>query len=473
MRILLTGANGYIGSQLLAALIHHKHEIVALVRSLKRLYIPEEIKDKVKVIEGDLLDRESLDKIPRDIDAAYYLVHSMGRGYNFYVDEEKAALNFYDALKNTRCQQLIYLGGISRGIHISMHMRSRKNVERILCGGEIPYTILSAAIIIGSGSASFEIIRDLVEKLPVMIAPKWVESRCQPISIRDVIFYLTRILGNKSCMNVKFEIGGPDQLTYGEILKNFARARGLKRLIIPIPFLSPRLSSYWLFFVTATNFSLAKALVESLKKDAVCIDNTIDTIIPHKCLSYMESLGKAFSKIEQHAVFTSWKGALVLSRLNPDLMQYARIPKYGCHKLRCIYSYSDRKRAIEKLWTIGGDNGWYFMNFAWKIRGLFDRMIGGIGIRRGRIHPRILNHGDILDFWRVILSKKDDGHLLLYGEMKMPGEVWLEYRIDKGVIKQTTVFRAKGILGRIYWYLFYPIHIVLFRGLCKSIAQDK
>lgn len=478
MRILLTGANGYIGSRLLSVLTGEGHQIIALVRSARRLTIPLHLKEQVTVIVADLLKPDSLEVIPVDIDVVYYLVHSMGeQARGFSRDEASSAENLYQVLKNTSCRQIIYLGGLASGKQLSEHMSSRHNVEKILNQGAIPLTVLRAGIIIGSGSASFEVIRDLVEKLPAMVAPRWVHSRCQPIAISDVIFYLKEVLGKEDCLDKILEIGGPEILTYREMLLKFAKARGLYRLIIPVLVLTPRLSSYWLFFITSTSFRLAQALVESLKTDAVCTDNSIEKLVPHNCLTYKEALNRAFVRIEQNVVFSSWKDAIVRSELNSDLTEYIKVPSCGCLNKVTQLSYSDREAAIEALWQIGGENGWYYMNWVWRMRGLLDRLVRGVGLRRGRTHPTSLRNGDVLDFWRVLLADRKNGILLLYAEMRIPGEAWLEYRFEgsshKGTVTQIATFRPKGLLGRLYWYSLVPVHAFLFKGLCNAIAKGR
>lgn len=290
MKILLTGANGYIGTRLLPRLVEEGHEVYALVRSQARIEIPEKFQSQVHVIEADLLNPSSLLKIPSDIEAAYYLVHSMSYSQKFSELEAESAKNFVSRLENTQAKQIIYLSGLSNEAHLSRHLTSRKKVGEILQKGKIPVTILMAGIIIGSGSASFEIIRDLVEKLPVMVAPKWVKQLTQPIAIQDVLTYLISVLGHPACLGESFEIGGPDVMSYKDLLLNYAKMRGLKRIIFTVPILTPRLSSYWLFFVTSTSFSLARFLVESLTNNAVCKENRIQKLFPIKTLSYQEAL---------------------------------------------------------------------------------------------------------------------------------------------------------------------------------------
>ena len=298
MKILLTVANGYIGTRLLSRLVEEGHEIYALVRN-RSSGLSHKFQSQVHVIEADLLDPSSLLKIPADIDAAYYLVHSMSYSHKFSELEAASAKNFVSRLENTQAKQIIYLSGLSNEAHLSRHLTSRKRVGEILREGKVPVTILMAGIIIGSGSASFEIIRDLVEKLPIMIAPKWLKKLTQPIAISDVLAYLALVLGNPACFGQSFEIGGPDVMSYKDLLLNFAKMRGLKRKIFTVPVLTPRLSSYWLFFVTRTSFSLARFLVESLINNAVCKENRIQKLFPRKLLSYEEALQLAFTRIEE------------------------------------------------------------------------------------------------------------------------------------------------------------------------------
>lgn len=476
MKILLTGANGYIGTRLLPRLVDDGHEIYALVRSRSRLEIPEKFQSQLHVIEADLLNPSSLLKIPSDIDAAYYLVHSMSYSQKFSELEAASAKNFAMRLENTKAKQIIYLSGLSNEPHLSRHLTSRKKVGEILKMGKVPVTILMAGIIIGSGSASFEIIRDLVEKLPIMIAPKWLQQLTQPIAIRDVLTYLTLVLGNPNCIGQSFEIGGPDVMSYKDLLLNFAKMRGLKRKIITVPILTPRLSSYWLFFVTSASFSLARSLIESVINKAVCKENRIQKLFPIKLLSYEEALQLAFTRIEEDWVPSSWKDTLSGSTLNPDLSIYIQIPKFGILTDQRIVPFSTPLEQVQKrIWSLGGDRGWLTMNWAWKLRGFLDKLVGGIGLRRGRTQTTRLKVGDALDFWRVLLADEKNHRLLLYAEMKLPGEAWLEFKVipheTGGILKQTATFRPNGVWGRFYWYALYPFHVLIFSQLAKHIAK--
>lgn len=386
MKILLTGANGYIGKRLLPVLVEDGHEVVCLVRDPRRLKIPEGIRGQVSVIGGDLLDFDSLGEIPADIDTAFYLVHSMSNtAEDFAGMEQQCAENFIRRVRETAVQQIIYLSGIVNDRDLSTHLQSRQNVENILRSGGTPLTVLRAGIIIGSGSASFEIIRDLVEKLPVMIAPRWVNNRSQPIAIYDVIHYLRRVIGHPQCFNCSFDIGGPDILTYKEMMLRFAKVRGFKRYIINVPVLTPQLSSYWLYFVTATSFSLARSLVDSLRNEVICMNHDIHAIIPHPCLPYEDAVRRAFSKIAENTVISSWKDAWVSGTLHGKYRDFVQVPENGCLIDRRSRAFTrDPGEVLENIWAIGGDRGWYGSNWLWKLRGFLDKLAGGVGLRRGR-----------------------------------------------------------------------------------------
>ncbi len=473
MKILLTGANGYIGTRLLSQLGEAQHDVFALVRSKDRFQIPSPIKNRVQVIEADLLKPSSLEQIPTDIDAAYYLVHSMGTSASRFTElETKSAEYFRDRIAKTQAKQIIYLSGLSNEENLSRHLASRKHVDEILRAGKTPVTTLMAGIIIGSGSASFEIIRDLVEKLPIMIAPKWVNNLVQPIAIRDVLDYLCSVLGHPACIGKKFEIGGPDVLSYKELLLEFARLRGHKRFIITVPVLTPKLSSLWLYFVTSASFPLARSLVESLKNNAICKEHAIERIFPKKLLTFQEAVTRAFQRIEEDNVPSSWKDAIGDS-INPDLAVYIQPPHFGTIVNKQTVRFRESPDQIQKsIWSLGGERGWLYMNWAWRIRGLLDKTVGGIGLRRGRTHPIKLKAGDALDFWRVLVADEKNRRLLLYAEMKLPGEAWLEFQIEGQELRQTAIFRPNGVSGRLYWYLLWPFHWFIFRGMAHAIVHS-
>ncbi|WP_069658574.1 SDR family oxidoreductase [Arcticibacter eurypsychrophilus] len=478
MKLLITGANGYIGTRLIPLLLNEGHDLVCMVRDKRRFIQKVDLSEHVHIIEADLISGKGLDQIPRDIEAAYYLVHSMSSPKGDFSDTEKtSAENFSKAMDTTSCKQVIFLTGIVNDIKLSKHLSSRLAVEDVLNKSKIPCTVLRAAIIIGSGSASFEIIRDLTEKLPIMVAPKWVLTRCQPIGIRDVLRYLTGILNKEESYGKAFDIGGPDILTYQQMLLIYAESRNLKRYILNVPFLTPKLSSYWLNLVTSVPFSLASSLVESMKNEVICHDDHIKKIIPGNCLTYRESLKLAFVKIEQNSIVSSWKDALNRGYLETTFMNQVKVPQNGTvsSKVKIIFKRNTNE-VLDNIWGIGGNRGWYYLNFLWKLRGFADKVVGGVGMRRGRRSPISLLAGDTLDFWRVLLVDKEKRRLLLYAEMKLPGEAWLEFYIDKSnpsgnTLIQTATFRPRGLWGRLYWYAMWPFHLFIFKGMANELIR--
>ncbi len=473
MKILLTGATGYIGKRLLPLLVSSGYTVVCGVREPSRFNPPQSLKSHIKIIQLDLLDKESFENIPLDIDGAYYLVHSMSASDDYELLEKISAANFREAMTKTQVRQVIYLSGIINEEVLSKHLASRKNVEMELGKGTYHLTTLRAGIIIGSGSASFEIIRDLVEKLPLMIAPKWLNTRCQPIGISDVLLFLSKVLFRKETYSQSFDIGGPDILTYKEMLYGFARVRGLKRRIYTIPVMTPRLSSYWLYFVTSVSYNLAVALVNSMKIEVICRDSSLNEILQIHPVTYEETLNKALDKIENNAIVSSWKDSMISGRLHFQISEFLKVPVNGCFIDERRKKIVNREECIDKIWSIGGENGWYYANFLWRIRGFIDKLFGGVGLRRGRTSTSFINTGDSLDFWRVLYANKEEGRLLLFAEMKLPGEAWLEFKIQEDNIIQTATFRPKGLLGRLYWYAVYPFHGFVFKGMLRGITQNQ
>ncbi|GAB2476154.1 epimerase [Hymenobacter qilianensis] len=481
MKILLTGANGYIGQRLLPLLLEAGHEVVCLVRDPRRFSTPERLRTQVTVAQGDLLQSSSLQNLPPDIDAAYYLVHSMsGTDQDFVQAERQSAENFTQYINRTSSRQIIYLSGIANDRGLSAHLRSRRAVETVLQKAEkAALTVLRASIIIGSGSASFEIIRDLVEKLPVMITPRWLNSRCQPIGVRDVMFYLTAVLDNPACLGQSFDIGGPDVLTYKQMLLGLAEVRGYRRYILTVPVLTPRLSSLWLFLVTSTTFSLAQSLVDSLRNDTIVAPKrSISQVIRHECMGYAEALKLAFTRIEQNEVISSWTDALSSGVMERNYMDFVQIPQHGMLFDRQEMAFTrDPDEVLQNVWSIGGERGWYKVDWLWRVRGLLDKLAGGVGLRRGRRSPSDLRAGDQLDFWRVLVADRPGRRLLLYAEMKLPGEAWLQFRIvpDEATgghrLEQLAAFRPRGLAGRLYWYSLVPFHFIIFKGMVENIVQ--
>jgi len=473
MRILLTGANGYIGMRLLPQLIEQGHEVVCAVRNKNRFTSNEELKEKVEIVELDFLDDTSAPEKIKDIDVAFYLIHSMSASTKDFDEKEaQAAKNFNKMMAETSVNQVIYLSGIINEEELSKHLKSRKAVEEILYKGDFNVTVLRAAIIVGSGSSSFEIIRDLCEKLPVMVTPEWVKTKSQPIAIRNIIQYLIGVIGCEECYNESFDVGGPDVLTYQEMMEQYAEVRDLKLWIVGVPFMSPKLSSYWLYFVTSTSYRLAQNLVDSMSVEVITSDTRLKEILDIDLISYKEAIEMAFYKIEQNEVISSWKDSLSSGRFRKELNKYVQIPKYGCLQDKKSVEVEDPEEALERVWAIGGLNGWYYGNWLWKTRGYLDKFAGGVGLRRGRTHPNKINAGDSLDFWRVLLADKEERRLLLFAEMKVPGEAWLEFKIDENnVLHQNATFRPKGLLGRAYWYSMYPFHFFIFEGMIHRIAK--
>jgi uncharacterized protein YbjT (DUF2867 family) len=480
MKILLTGSTGYIGRRLLPELINAGHYVLCPVRDKRRFDFEDfdsEFLKSVEVIEMDFLVKDDFEKLPKNLDAAYYLIHSLTSDSKEFSNlEATTAMNFAAYCAQTAIKQIIYLGGIANDEVLSDHLSSRQNVEEILKTSEKPLTILRSAIIIGSGGASFEIIRDLVEKLPIMIAPKWLLSRCQPIGVYNVLQYLVGVLQNESARDRTFDIGGADILTYKEMLLQFAEVRDLKRWIITVPVLTIKLSSLWLYIVTSTSYRLARNLVDSMRNEVICNDDSIDEVVKIKKLTYKESLQRTFLKIDQKQVISSWKDSFANPSFNDHFLHQVEAPKHGCFKdIKQQEITKDPSEVIENIWQIGGERGWYYGNFLWRIRGFIDKIVGGVGLRRGRRSPTDLKSGDALDFWRVLYANKKEGRLLLFAEMRLPGDAWLEFKIGKqdGQCKliQTATFRPLGVLGRIYWFLVLPFHGFIFKNMAKNLIN--
>jgi len=474
MKVLLTGATGYIGRRLITALLKENHEVVCCVRDKRRFDHIKYGSDLLRVVEVNFLHEATLDRIPNDIDAAYYLIHSMSATTgDFQTMEEKSAINFRDRISQTQAVQVIYLSGIVNEEDLSRHLSSRKSVEDILFSGSYHLTTLRAGIIVGSGSASFEIMRDLVEKLPVMITPRWLNTRSQPIGVRNVIEFLKGVLHLEETYDKNYDIGGPEVLTYKEMLLAFAKVRRLKRSIWTIPVLTPKLSSYWLYFVTSTSYKLSVNLVNSMKIEVVCRLNNLAQLLNIKLIPYEEAVAMAFDKIKHHDVSSSWIDALSSPLLEKGISSLVSVPTFGCYADHKKEDVKDDKKVLEKIWNIGGEKGWYYANWLWQFRGFLDKLFGGVGLRRGRKNPDDIEAGDALDFWRVLYANKSEKRLLLYAEMRLPGEVWLEFQIRNNTLYQTATYRPLGIWGRIYWYILLPFHYVVFRGLIRNLANGQ
>ncbi len=476
MKILITGANGYIGRRLIPVLLEQGHDLFCCVRDKAR-FDWHQRHERVHTVELDFLKAEPVPDFPKDLEVAFYLLHSMNSVIgDFAMPERRSANRFCELLESTHCRQIVYLSGIVNNKTLSTHLSSRLAVEQILRAGRISCTVLRAGIVVGSGSASFEIIRDLVEKLPVMIAPKWLQTRGQPIAVRNVIQFLVGVKLREATFNQDFDIGGPEVLTYRQMLSQFAEVRGLRRLIITVPVMTPRLSSYWLYFITSTSFALAMNLVDSMKIDIIPRKNNLAEQLGITLISYKQAVELALARIESGNVVSGWKDSFASSGASQALMHSANVPPHGC--------FSDvRKRNVtgrvepvwQRVWSIGGDTGWYYGNWLWALRGLLDKMVGGVGLNRGRTRVHDIEAGDALDFWRVLVADKEAKRLLLFAEMRLPGEAWLEFQIvpspDGDQLFQTATFRPRGVSGRLYWYAVLPLHYFIFNGMINALTK--
>jgi len=480
--ILVTGATGYVGGRLIPALLEKGYRVRAMARTPAKVACrPWARHDAVELVQGDVLDIESLKKAAAGCRAAYYLVHSMiAQKEKFVEADRRAARCMVKAAAAAGLERIIYLGGLAEAKHghLSKHLKSRIEVARILQSGPVPATDLRAPMILGSGSASFEILRYLVERLPIMTTPRWVQSLNQPIAIRNVITYLIGSLEHDQTIGQTYDIGGPDIITYRNLLDIYAdEARLPKRLIIPVPLLTPTLSALWIHLISPVPKSIALPLTQGLTSDAVCTENRIRSIIPQTLLTCREAIHLALDRIRQERVDSCWTDAGEL--LEPEWAHCGDADWAGGTIMACGYRAVMQASPAE-VWhcirRIGGQTGWYFGNYLWRLRGMIDRLAGGVGLRRGRRHPSEIGVGDALDFWRV-LEVEAPRRLLLVAEMKTPGEALLEFQITPGGSGQAELqmlsrFLPRGIFGILYWYGLYPFHELIFFGMLKAIARS-
>ena len=472
MRIAVAGATGYIGGRLVPRLLEEGYEVVCLARNPGKLD-GRPWRDRVEVRYGDVLEPESLHAALADCDIAYYLVHSMGSASDFAEADRTAAENFAAAAAANHVQRIVYLGGLG-GVEddLSTHLSSRHETGAVLAAGPVPVTELRAAVIIGSGSVSFEMLRYLTEVLPVMVTPKWVGTRCQPIAIRDVLSYLVAVLDDEPGGHV-YEIGGPDVLSYREMMKVYAEVAGLpRRLLIPVPVLTPRLSSHWIGLVTPLPSGVAKPLVDSLRNEVVVHDDAALEKFAVTPIPFRRAVALALDRSNALEVETRWSDAST-SPAQP----FAGDPKWAGGTLFVNRQTAESQAAADDLFwgfaRIGGSVGYYVHQWAWQLRGLLDLLVGGVGLRRGRRHPEEVRLHDTIDFWRV--AAVEQGRLLqLAAEMKVPGKAWLEWRIEPAdgshTVVQTAYFRPKGLFGRLYWYAMLPFHHLIFRSMLEAIV---
>ena len=471
------GATGYIGGRLVPLLLEQGHEVRCLTRRPDQLSgVPWA--EQTEVVRGDALDRSSLSNAMAGIDSVYYLVHSIGTGASFQSSDRIAAENTADAADAADVDRIVYLGGlVPEGQIASPHLASRAEVGQIMLDGTVPAVVLQAGVILGSGSASFEMLRYLTEQLPIMVTPKWVSSHVQPIAVRDVLRYLVQSLELEPGTNRRFDIAGPDILTYREMMQRYAKVAGLrKRIIIPVPVLTPWLSSHWVNVVTPVPKALAQPLIESLRNDAVASEHDIERLLPGALIGFDEAVYLALDKVRNAQVVTRWSGAEWPGAPSDPM---PTDPDWSGGT-----AYRDERSTVvdatpAQVWHtvegIGGERGWYSFPLAWAVRGILDRMVGGVGLRRGRRNPDTLSVGDAVDFWRVEALERD--HLLrLRAEMKLPGEAWLEFSIttDGGSgtsLHQRALFIPRGLLGRIYWLSIFPLHGIVFGSMIKNLAR--
>ena len=471
MKILLTGATGYVGGRLLKNLESQNHSLRCIARR------PEFLKNKVspstEVVKGDLLDKDSLGPAMEGIDVAYYLVHSMGTQGVFDEEEIRSAENFVHAAKQADIKRIIYLGGLSHGDDLSPHLKSRSAVGCTLRESGIPTIEFRASIIIGSGSLSFEMIRSLVERLPVMTTPKWVRVLAQPIGIEDVIRYLVDALDIPFQESRIFEIGGPKKMSYVDLMKEYGRQRGLNRLIIPVPVLSPGLSSLWLGLVTPLYARVGRKLIESMRHETVVEDDSAAKVFSVKPMPIREAISRALKNEDKGFADTRWSDALSSSY---KLNSWGGV-RFGTRLVESTSIAIDAppEKVFEAVARIGGKNGWYFANWLWKLRAYLDLLAGGVGIRRGRQDAQSLLVGDTLDWWRVE-AIEPNALLRLAAEMKLPGRAWLQFEIKqeggKTTLYQSAIFDPLGLWGLLYWYGLYPVHRIVFKGMLKGISKS-
>jgi len=472
--VLVTGSTGYIGGRLVPHLLASGYSLRVMARDPGRLR-GRSWSGQVQVVSGDVLDPHTLPPALKGIHTAYYLVHSMLAGTGFHAHDLSAASNFAAAAAKAGVKRIVYLGGLGDpAADLSHHLRSRQETGEALRSSGVPVTEFRAGIVVGAGSVSFEMIRYLTERVPLMISPRWVFTRTQPIAIRNVLDYLQAALSLTGRESQTFEIGGPDVMTYGEMLARYARVRGLRRLIVPVPVLTPRLSSYWVHWVTPIPAVIARPLIEGLRNEVVVRDDLARRRFPDvKLIGYDRAVEEALAALNARSLETAWSDALSTSQ--GDIPPAELKTEAGMIIERRAVDLDLPARAVFASFTsLGGDRGWLYANWAWRLRGLLDRLVGGVGFRRGRRDPDTLRVGDALDFWRVEQLEQDH-KLLLRAEMKVPGRAWLHFEVqpvgDRIRLIQTAYFAPKGLAGLMYWYMLYPIHRLIFSGLVRKIAE--
>jgi uncharacterized protein YbjT (DUF2867 family) len=470
-RILLTGATGYVGGRLLHLLERGPIPVRCLARRPE--YLTGRTGPLTEVVAGDLLDPESLRRAMQGVRIAYYLIHSMGASEGFEEVDRRAAKNFVEAAAASKIERIIYLGGLGdEQEELSPHLRSRQEVGEILRSGSVPVIEFRASIVLGSGSLSFEMIRALVERLPIMVTPRWVSVKAQPISIQDLLGYLFEAIGLPLEASRVYEIGGTRQVSYGEIMQEYARQRGLKRTMIPVPLLTPRLSSLWLGLVTPLYARIGRKLIDSLRHPTIVNDQSALEDFKLRPMGMCQAIELALYNEEKEFAETRWSDALSSSGTVQDWTGTRFGARIIDSRSRAVSLRPDE--AFHPIRRIGGKTGWYFGNWLWRVRGFIDLLVGGVGVRRGRSHPDQIHVGDTLDWWRVE-QYEPDRRLRLSAEMKLPGRAWLEFEVfpegNGSRIQQTAIFDPLGLWGLTYWYAIYPIHEMVFAGMLRGIVR--
>jgi uncharacterized protein YbjT (DUF2867 family) len=471
MHILLTGATGYVGGRLLRALEAKGHAVRCLARRPE--YLKPRVDPRTEVVQGDCLEPATLAPAMADIDAAYYMVHSMGSSGDFEDLDRQAAQNFGEAARQAGVRRIIYLGGLGEQEEdLSPHLRSRQETGETLRTCGVPVLEFRASVILGSGSLSFELIRALVERLPAMICPKWVQIKAQPIAIEDVIAYLTKALELPDGESRVFEIGGADQVGYVEIMREYARQRGLRRIMIPVPVLTPKLSALWLGLTTPIYARVGRKLIEGVRNPTVVTNDDALTTFDVSLMSLSEAISRAMHNEDRRYALTRWSDAISSAGFRKS---WGGV-KFGSRLVdsRIARTSASPNIAFEPIRRLGGRNGWYYANWLWRVRGFIDLLVGGVGMRRGRRDPEELVVGDALDFWRVE-AYEPDRRLRLAAEMKLPGRAWLEYEVQPrnggSEVHQTAVFDPVGLGGLMYWYGIYPLHSRIFAGMLTAVVR--
>jgi len=473
--ILVTGATGYIGGRLVPLLLAAGHQVRCLVRDSNRL-CGRSWQNSVEIVEGDVFRPDSLAAAMQGVDTAYYLVHSLGGGAGFHQLDLTAASNFGEAARVAEVKRIIYLGGLAEASSgLSEHLRSRQQSGDSLRMGGVPVTEFRAGVIVGSGSTSFEMIRYLTERVPVMICPRWVYTRTQPIGIREVLAYLSQAIEVPESTGRIIEIGGSQVITYGEMMKIYADVRGLSRWLVPVPFLTPRLSSLWVNLVTPIPSVIARPLIEGLRNENIVRDSIASRLFPGITpVGYRTSVERALAVLDASSIETTWSDALSTSQ--GDVTPVVLTNQEGMIREHRQWRVAASEAEVYAVFSgLGGRRGWLFMDWAWRIRGWMDRVVGGVGMRRGRRDPDQLRVGDALDFWRVEMIEPDR-LLRLRAEMKVPGKAWLQFDVESredgsALLSQTAFFAPKGLMGWCYWYLLYPVHALIFSGMIREISR--